>query len=63
MVNPVAVFAFKPPYDQYDWLTVQLTECAFSAPSNDQHPVAVGAMRSLTAPYIKVFSILVLRSR
>ena len=58
-----AVFASEPADDQHGPLTVCLPEYAVPAPGNSQYTVTMRAMRSLAAPYIKVFSVPALRSR
>ena len=60
LMDPAAVFALEPANDQHGTLPFRCPEYAFPAPGNSQDTVT---MRSLAAPYIKVFSVPALRSR
>ena len=62
-MDPAAVFALEPADDQHGTLPVRCPEYAFPAPGNSQDTVTMRTMRSLAAPYIKIFSVPALRSR
>ena len=63
VMDPAAVFALEPTDDQYGSLPVRLPKNAFPAPGNCRATVTMRTMRSLAAPYIKVFSVPALLSR